>query len=86
MGLFKSISKAVKKVVKAPLVAAGLDSPDIPKAEVPEAPAPAAAPIPTDQSITDTSADTVSNAKKRKAAGKKSLSVSRGGSGSGINL
>ena len=84
MGLLKKIKKAVSKVTKAPLKAAGL-APDVPDA--PEAPTAAAAPVEVakTEAVEDTAEGTVSDKKKTKAGGKKSLSVSRS-SGSGINV
>lgn len=85
MGLLKKIKKAVSKVTKAPLKAAGLapDIPDAPNVEAPVAAAPAE--VAKTEAVEDAPDNTASDQKKTKAGGKKSLSVSRS-SGSGINV
>ena len=90
MGLFKKITKAIKKVTNAPLKAiakgAGLsDNQGQTTAPTADTAAPENEIAKPDADDADTGADTASGKKKASAGGKRSLSVTRS-SGAGLNV
>lgn len=90
MGLFKKITKAIKKVTNAPLKAiakgAGLDNQaPAQTTATTEAAAPENEVAKPDVDDADSGADTASTKKKANSGGKRSLSVTRS-SGAGLNV